>query len=333
MKTKSLHRFNRAAMLLVPLFMASQAMAQEEEAEPQPKVVCEEATYNFGEQSSDTDVNHTFIIKNAGDADLEITNVKAGCGCTTAELAKKVVPPGETTSLSATLSLARREGHQKKYIRVDTNDPDKPNLTLWFQGKAIKPFRFAPEEISFGVLSQKTDQTRSIKLTAGTDQSFTITSVDIGSESLTSEINTVTANREYDITLKTQPPFEEDTVLTVTINTDLEGHEQIEVPVKMSLGVGEVSLAPEKIVVEGGNTGFVHRQVVLGVPGLDEFKVLGVDTPVPTMRFVIARVKPNLYQVRFRNITPDESLNGLTATIRTDIEGHETLTVPFEYQP
>ena len=86
-------------------------------------------------------------------------------------------------------------------------------------------------------------------------------------------------------------------------------------------------------MVEGTEDQLLHRQVVLGVPGLDEFKVLGVDTPTPSMRFVIARVKPNIYQIRFRNITPSEALNGMTATIRTDIEGHETLTVPFEYKP
>lgn len=46
--------------------------------EGKPVAVMETDTYDFGEVFEGTDVIHDFIIKNTGDADLEIKEVKAG---------------------------------------------------------------------------------------------------------------------------------------------------------------------------------------------------------------------------------------------------------------
>jgi len=46
--------------------------------EGKPVAVPQSDTYDFGEVLAGKDVIHDFIIKNTGDADLEIKDVKAG---------------------------------------------------------------------------------------------------------------------------------------------------------------------------------------------------------------------------------------------------------------
>jgi hypothetical protein len=63
-------------------------------AEKQPRILCEEPTFDFGSRDASETVDHTFVLRNTGTADLEIKSVQPACGCTTAELEKKTVPPG-----------------------------------------------------------------------------------------------------------------------------------------------------------------------------------------------------------------------------------------------
>lgn len=46
--------------------------------EGKPVAVTEADTHDFGDAFEGTDVTHDFVIKNTGDADLEIQSVKAG---------------------------------------------------------------------------------------------------------------------------------------------------------------------------------------------------------------------------------------------------------------
>ncbi len=66
----SLFRF-----VIIVCFLAVFTSAQA--GEGNPIAVIEADTYNFGEVYERTDVTHDFIIKNTGNADLEIQTVKA----------------------------------------------------------------------------------------------------------------------------------------------------------------------------------------------------------------------------------------------------------------
>ena len=51
-------------------------------------------TYDFGETFELPEYAFTFIVRNRGDADLIIEEVKPGCGCTAAKF-DKVIAPGK----------------------------------------------------------------------------------------------------------------------------------------------------------------------------------------------------------------------------------------------
>lgn len=83
-------------------------------------------------------INHTFEIKNDGDAPLEIKDVKPACGCTVASY-DKVIAPGEVGRIISDLDTSNFDGPIAKSIAVFTNDENNPKLQLVIKAE-VKPF-------------------------------------------------------------------------------------------------------------------------------------------------------------------------------------------------
>ena len=109
-----------------------------------PQIQCQEATFDFGSHDASEMVEHTFLVKNTGTADLEIKKVQPACGCTTAELDKNIIPPGDSAKIAAKLSLAGRSGEVQKPINIDSNDPTNPTLQLLIKGIVSADFQISP---------------------------------------------------------------------------------------------------------------------------------------------------------------------------------------------
>ncbi len=75
-------------------------------------------------------VTHSFVLTNAGDETLTISNVRTSCGCTTAALAKHELAPGESVSIEATVNTTGFHGTVTRTISVPSNDPDMPTAVL-----------------------------------------------------------------------------------------------------------------------------------------------------------------------------------------------------------
>lgn len=71
-----------------------------------------------------------FTITNKGKEDLVIRRVIRTCTCLNPELSKKVLKKGESATLDLTWSLANMAGPDTKTIKLITNDPTQPEITL-----------------------------------------------------------------------------------------------------------------------------------------------------------------------------------------------------------
>ncbi len=91
-----------------------------------------EKEFNFGEIKQGDKVTHEFKFKNNGKRDLIIRKTKTSCGCTAIET-KKVIKPGETSTIKAVFNSAHKSGRQNKSITLTTNIPgkDKNNRDLF----------------------------------------------------------------------------------------------------------------------------------------------------------------------------------------------------------
>lgn len=94
--------------------------------------------FNFGKIAQGEKREHTFILTNSGNSDLQIRKVKASCGCTAVQPAKRVVAPGESVDIKTVFNSAGKVGNQNKTVTIITNDPNNSKLILWVKGEVTK---------------------------------------------------------------------------------------------------------------------------------------------------------------------------------------------------
>ncbi|MEH6308089.1 DUF1573 domain-containing protein [Olivibacter sp. CPCC 100613] len=78
-------------------------------------------TYDFSKIKEGEKVNHVFEFTNTGKSPLIISDVQAGCGCTTPKFDKKPIKPGEQGSIEIGFNSAGQRGAQHKIITVYSN--------------------------------------------------------------------------------------------------------------------------------------------------------------------------------------------------------------------
>jgi uncharacterized protein DUF1573 len=135
-----MQRHIKAAILA---FCAVLLVATSVLAAGKPKAVVAEPIKDAGIVKKSDKVTHDFIIRNEGDAVLEITNVQPACGCTVVEFDKSIAP-GQSGKVHAVLDTADFAGPIAKGVTVFTNDPDTPQIELTIRAKvepriAVKP--------------------------------------------------------------------------------------------------------------------------------------------------------------------------------------------------
>lgn len=136
-----MNRLEKTAILTLCLALplAAASGAQETPAPTaKPKAVVVEATFDAGTVAKGEQIVHDFLIKNEGQAPLQIERVEPGCGCTVAEF-DKVVGMGKTGKIHAVVDTVTFNGPISKGITVYTNDTDNPRIQLTVQAK-IEPY-------------------------------------------------------------------------------------------------------------------------------------------------------------------------------------------------
>jgi len=123
-------RYSVWVLLLMTIFWLGVAASFADQAESSgPTAVALGTIKDFGVVDKGQRVTHEFLIRNDGDAALQITEVKPGCGCTVAEYDRTIVP-GETGKVTATVDTRNFKGGIAKSVRVFTNDPKNPQIDL-----------------------------------------------------------------------------------------------------------------------------------------------------------------------------------------------------------
>ncbi len=116
-------------VLLVVLLGGSPGVYADQAETAGPTALAGNAVKDFGMVDKGRRLTHSFEIRNAGDAMLEITNVRPACGCTVAEYDREIAP-GETGTVTATVDTSNFKGGIAKSVRVFTNDPKNPQIDL-----------------------------------------------------------------------------------------------------------------------------------------------------------------------------------------------------------
>jgi hypothetical protein len=105
----------------------------------EPKLVCDEPSYNFGTVSQSAVVTNVFVIRNEGDTTFDTGMPRTTCGCTKARLNKRMIGPGETAELTAIFTAAGRKGEQRKTIILPVSGMETPTISFYLQGFVESP--------------------------------------------------------------------------------------------------------------------------------------------------------------------------------------------------
>jgi uncharacterized protein DUF1573 len=157
---------------------SSKAAAATSNEEKAPRLTIVEPVKEYGTVPKGEKLDWAFLVKNTGDADLQIIAARPGCGCTVADF-DKVIKPGETGKVTAHVDTTAFAGPISKTVTLETNDPSTPTSMLTIHA-VVQPFvdAYPAGYVRFQLLQGDTD-TQSIVLYSDESEPFEIKDIEV----------------------------------------------------------------------------------------------------------------------------------------------------------
>ncbi len=242
--------------------------------------------YNFGRAKSGETIKHDFVFTNTGTAALVITDVKPGCGCTTAGAWDKSVEPGKTGVIPLQFNSTGFGGQVAKSATITCNDPAHTNVFLQITGTVWKPIDVIPNMTMFNVFAEwPTNETKIVKLVNNLDEPVTLSDVQSSSPSFKAELKEVKPGKEFELQVTVLPPITVPTIFsTITLKSSstnspivsLSAYAVVQQPVSVSPQQITLPAGPLKapvntaVLVRNNSTNALQiSDVKLELPGVD----------------------------------------------------------------
>ncbi len=163
-------------------------------------------TYNWGTHSyKKSPLKADIKLKNIGDENLIIKEVKPGCGCTASPVDKDTVKPGDFATMNVSLNTSTYTGDITKSIRISTNDPSSPDSYLFLKTNVYRPLIVLPNNyLAKSTIPVGKEEVFTFKLKNQTEKPIKIDSLKITpSEAITSvkEGTVLEPNKEQEFTI------------------------------------------------------------------------------------------------------------------------------------
>lgn len=174
----------------------------------QPKVTVVGGTkFSFGDIYTASKVQKVLPIRNDGTDTLDISDVKASCGCTAALISQNHIAPHKSGSLSISFDAARFSGWVEKTVSFHSNDPTHPSMSVAFTANIVRVLELDPQYIIFkhAVVDSETTQELSIKNIS--PKTIRIVSVTTSSDVLSTRLSkrTIAPNEETTVSCTLHP--------------------------------------------------------------------------------------------------------------------------------
>src|SRR5512143_1335144 len=101
-----------------------------------PKAILLEPDFQFGKVAIGSTVEHTFLVRNTGDAPLRMTNVTLTPPLRPVKL-QATIAPGQEAQLKFALDTTQLSKEFDGRIVLTTDDPKAPQLEMRFSGEVL----------------------------------------------------------------------------------------------------------------------------------------------------------------------------------------------------
>jgi hypothetical protein len=125
-------------------------------ADKRAKAVFDEERFAFGKLEIGQAMRHAFRVTNEGDFPLVLAERETSCICTLADLAERPIEPGGSAevTLEWTAPANARPGEPyRQWARIDTNDAERPTVTLVVEGELTASVFVEQEVVNFGTVA------------------------------------------------------------------------------------------------------------------------------------------------------------------------------------
>lgn len=176
----------------------------------QPKLVIEGGdTHDWGTVKQPKDpLKATVVIRNDGTDTLKISDVKPGCGCTSAPLDKKVLMPGEQTNMNVTLNVGTSSGNVHKTIRISSNDPINKDRILSLKAFIFTTFTVTPSYFNYLNAQVGIESISTVKIKNNTQNVINIKAIETNPVSMVTNIankKTIQPGEEFEVVSRVTP--------------------------------------------------------------------------------------------------------------------------------
>lgn len=318
------------AGLLAGLFLVTGRGTAAPAAPAARGLVCEEAAFDFGEMPNDRAVKHVFRLKNEGADVVRILNVRAGCGCMTAQPGTNAAAAGQSIDLSVVMDLKGRQGAQRKAVYVETDSLETPRLRLELRGTAVPEIDVQPIGVHFGTVGRTGVVEREVILTGRTGLTFHVTGVESRSSQFSAEAETVEVGHRYKIRIQClEPRAAGSWAATLQVQTDHPTFRSIGIPVGVLVAGDIVAVPPSLYLVSSPATNTQVQFLTLYSPSSKPFKLGRIDVPSPALSLSVSNVAPDRYRIEVGARGNFEGLDGKAIRIATDVETEKEIRVPL----
>ena len=112
--------------LSVALFFLSFVSAENKNSED----IQDPYIWDFGKVKQGHVLEHIFVLKNDLHNTLHIESIYTPCDCTTSEVEKKDIPPGDKAEIKVKFDTEGYSGKREKHVYVRTGQKDNPTIRL-----------------------------------------------------------------------------------------------------------------------------------------------------------------------------------------------------------
>lgn len=219
-------------------------------APPGPRIKFATPNLDLGKVSAGQTVKAEFVFTNVGQQTLEITDVRPGCGCTTASNYDRRVEPGNSGVVAVLFNSANFSGQVHKAVSVSCNDPTQPTVGLQFGANIWKPIDVIPTFAMFNpVLGAPTGEVKVVRIVNNQPEPIKLGPPVCTNQSFKTELKEIREGKEYELHVQTAPSLNLGTIMaTITVPTSSSNLPLISITA-YAIVQPVVTVAPSQIIL------------------------------------------------------------------------------------
>ena len=247
-----------------------------------PKLAVGAKDWDFGTKWYGEKCETEVSIKNEGNFDLTITNIRTSCGCTLAkpksggQWNNKILKPGESDMMQLSYNTKKAASKVSQTITIDSNDPSTPSYQFMVKGEVKHICKIEPgDRVTFGRIERDQAATQGVTLTSQTDKPIDLKLDPLPENAkFSAELKTDEPGKKWTLTVSTKPPLDlGPNSLDIKLQTGNPEMPTVTVPVNSYIAP-RVSVSPAKVFVSSKITQPFQRVVRVSYPAGKPVKVL-----------------------------------------------------------